>query len=33
MSDTFGISVCFGNVQDFVLLENAKLALKDIGAK
>jgi chitin biosynthesis protein CHS5 len=33
MSDTSGISVCFGNVQDSLLLENAKLALNDMGAK
>ncbi|ETW84193.1 hypothetical protein HETIRDRAFT_241181, partial [Heterobasidion irregulare TC 32-1] len=33
MTDTSGISVCFGNVQDPVLLENAKLALQDMGAK
>lgn len=33
MSDTSGISVCFGNVQDAVLLENAKLALREMGAK
>ncbi|KAG8937074.1 Chitin synthase, class 5 [Tulasnella sp. 418] len=33
MSDTSGISVCFGNVQDPVLLENAKLALEDMKAK
>ena len=33
MSDTSGISVCFGNVQDPVLLENAKLALREMGAK
>ena len=33
MSDTSGISICFGNVQDSVLLENAKLALRDMGAK
>ena len=33
MSDTSGISVCFGNVQDSVLLENAKMALRDMGAK
>jgi len=33
MSDTSGISVCFGNVQDSVLLENAKLALREMGAK
>jgi hypothetical protein len=33
MSDTSGICVCFGNVQDPVLLENAKLALRDMGAK
>ena len=33
MSDTSGISVCFGNVQDSVLLENVKLALREMGAK
>ena len=33
MLDTSGISVCFGNVQDPVLLENAKLALLEMGAK
>ncbi|KAF8967467.1 hypothetical protein BDZ97DRAFT_1803452 [Flammula alnicola] len=33
MSDTSGVSVCFGNVQDPVLLENAKLALREMGAK
>ncbi|THH32333.1 hypothetical protein EUX98_g1865 [Antrodiella citrinella] len=33
MTDTSGISVCFGNVQDSVLLENAKLALNEMGAK
>ncbi|KDR84344.1 hypothetical protein GALMADRAFT_111621 [Galerina marginata CBS 339.88] len=33
MSDTSGVCVCFGNVQDEVLLENAKLALRDMGAK
>jgi chitin biosynthesis protein CHS5 len=33
MSDTSGISVCFGNVQDSVLLENAKLALQEMRAK
>ena len=33
MADTSGISVCFGNVQDNVLLENAKLALGEMGAK
>ena len=33
MSDTSGISVCFGNVQDKVLLENAKAALKEMRAK
>ncbi|KAJ8487763.1 hypothetical protein ONZ45_g14206 [Pleurotus djamor] len=32
MTDTSGIRVCFGNVQDPVLLENAKLALKEMGA-
>jgi len=29
---TSGICVCFGNVQDPVLLENAKLALREMGA-
>ncbi|KAI0053792.1 hypothetical protein FA95DRAFT_1530798 [Auriscalpium vulgare] len=33
MTDTSGISVCFGNVQDAVLLENAKLALQEMRAK
>jgi len=33
MTDTSGISVCFGNVQDSVLLENAKLALQEMRAK
>ncbi|KAF8160084.1 fibronectin type III/BRCA1 domain-containing protein [Pholiota molesta] len=33
MADTSGVSVCFGNVQDAVLLENAKLALREMGAK
>jgi len=33
MSDTSGISVCFGNVQVPVLLDNAKLALREMGAK
>ncbi|GBE90214.1 hypothetical protein BKA93DRAFT_741014 [Sparassis latifolia] len=33
MTDTSGISVCFGNVQDAVLLENAKMALREMGAK
>lgn len=33
MSDTSGISVCFGNVQDEVLLENAKTALGEMRAK
>ncbi|KAI0642470.1 hypothetical protein C8Q79DRAFT_213479 [Trametes meyenii] len=33
MSDTSGISVCFGTVEDDVLLENAKLALREMGAK
>ncbi|KAJ7583688.1 fibronectin type III/BRCA1 domain-containing protein [Mycena floridula] len=33
MSDTSGISVCFGNVQDEVLLENAKMALREMGAR
>ncbi|KAF8638089.1 hypothetical protein AX17_002450 [Amanita inopinata Kibby_2008] len=33
MTDTSGISVCFGNVQDSVLLENSKLALREMRAK
>ncbi|KAJ7448224.1 fibronectin type III/BRCA1 domain-containing protein [Mycena galericulata] len=33
MSDTSGISVCFGTVQDSVMLENAKMALRDMKAK
>ncbi|PFH49001.1 hypothetical protein AMATHDRAFT_81537 [Amanita thiersii Skay4041] len=33
MTDTSGISVCFGNVQDSVLLENAKMALQEMKAK
>jgi hypothetical protein len=33
MTDTSGISVCFGNVQDEVLLANAKLALQEMRAK
>ncbi|KAI0089359.1 hypothetical protein BDY19DRAFT_889851 [Irpex rosettiformis] len=33
MTDTSGICVCFGTVQDSVLLENAKMALRDMGAK
>ncbi|KAI0826838.1 hypothetical protein BC628DRAFT_1319361 [Trametes gibbosa] len=33
MSDTSGISVCFGTVEDEVALENAKLALREMGAK
>ncbi|KAG5635498.1 hypothetical protein H0H81_011033 [Sphagnurus paluster] len=33
MTDTSGIVVCFGNVQDTVMLENAKLALREMKAK
>lgn len=33
MTDTSGICVCFGNVQDDVLLENAKMALEEMNAK
>lgn len=33
MSDTSGISVCFGTVQDSVMLENAKMALREMKAK
>ena len=33
MTDTSGISVCFGTVEDEVMLENAKMALREMGAK
>ncbi|PIL36505.1 hypothetical protein GSI_00194 [Ganoderma sinense ZZ0214-1] len=33
MTDTSGISVCFGTVEDEVLLENAEVALGEMGAK
>ncbi|TFK29059.1 hypothetical protein FA15DRAFT_611258 [Coprinopsis marcescibilis] len=33
MTDTSGICVCFGNVQDELLLENAKVALGEMNAK
>ncbi|KAF8867495.1 hypothetical protein CPB84DRAFT_1867304 [Gymnopilus junonius] len=33
MQNTSGICVCFGTVQGKVLLENAKLALRDMGMK
>jgi chitin biosynthesis protein CHS5 len=33
MTNTSGISVCFGTVQDLMLLENAKMALREMGAK
>jgi chitin biosynthesis protein CHS5 len=33
MEDTSGICVCFGTVQDTALLDEAKTALKDMGAK
>jgi hypothetical protein len=33
MTDTSGISVCFGTVHDSVMLENAKMALRDMKAK
>jgi hypothetical protein len=33
MTDTSGISVCFGNVQDAVLLEHAKIALGEMRAR
>lgn len=33
MTDTSGISVCFGTVQDEALLEDAKHALRDMRAK
>lgn len=33
MSDTSGISVCFGTVEDEILLDNAKAALATMNAK
>ncbi|KXN89004.1 Chitin biosynthesis protein CHS5 [Leucoagaricus sp. SymC.cos] len=33
MTDTSGICVCFGNVQDPLLLDNAKMALTEMNAK
>lgn len=33
MTDTSGIVVCFGNVQDAVLLDNVKMALREMKAK
>ena len=33
MTDTSGICVCFGNVQELLLLENAKIALREMRAK
>ena len=33
MTDTSGISVCFGTVQDTVILERAKLVLREMRAK
>jgi hypothetical protein len=33
MTNTSGISVCFGTVQDQVLLDNAKMALREMNAK
>ena len=33
MTDTSGISVCFGTVEDEVMLEDAKMALREMGAK
>ncbi|KAG7447778.1 uncharacterized protein BT62DRAFT_947948 [Guyanagaster necrorhizus] len=33
MTNTSGISVCFGNVQDSVFLENTKMALREMKAK
>ncbi|KAJ7178236.1 fibronectin type III/BRCA1 domain-containing protein [Mycena filopes] len=33
MSDTSGISVCFGTVEDEVMLENAKMAVREMGAR
>lgn len=33
MTDTSGISVCFGTVQDKVLLEHVKVALREMRAR
>jgi hypothetical protein len=33
ITDTTGICVCFGNVQDEVLLDNAKMALREMGGR
>ncbi|KAF7309231.1 Chitin biosynthesis protein CHS5 [Mycena indigotica] len=33
MTDTSGISVCFGTMKDEVMLENAKMALREMKAK
>jgi len=33
MTDTSGISVCFGNIQDPVLLEDARMALQEMNGK
>lgn len=33
MNDTSGISVCFGTIEDDVLMENAKMAVREMGAK
>ena len=33
MTDTSGISVCFGNVQDKEMLEDAKMALQEMRAR
>ncbi|KAI0739261.1 hypothetical protein C8Q80DRAFT_1204980 [Daedaleopsis nitida] len=33
MNDTSGISICFGTIEDDVLMENAKMAVREMGAK
>ncbi|KAJ7337680.1 fibronectin type III/BRCA1 domain-containing protein, partial [Mycena albidolilacea] len=33
MADTSGVAVCFGTVQDPLVLENAKMALREMGAR
>jgi hypothetical protein len=33
MADTSGVAVCFGTVQDSLVLENAKMALREMGAR
>ncbi|KAJ7710263.1 hypothetical protein B0H14DRAFT_3640982 [Mycena olivaceomarginata] len=33
MADTSGVAVCFGTMQDPLVLENAKMALREMGAR